>query len=335
MATCRVYLCTYRRAQLLARAVESLLKQTRRDWVCEVHNDDPDDDGPRRLVEALGDPRVVVVDHERNLGPTRTFNLVFAGAEEPYLALLEDDNWWEPTFLERMLTEMSAHPEIAVGWANMRIWEEQKDGSWRNTGRDIWESGAGPVELFEFPHPRHIGGALHSNGAMLVRSSVATRYTIPDATTFAAVEPVRERCFDYPLLFVREPLANFAVTRTTARDRDVSTWIHIQVLLASTFFRHVPLQPATVEEIWAEARRGTPTTNTLLLCALTRPDCRHLLRYARPVDLLRLARTFVGRPATMARTLRRLGREGAVEEFLDRHTAERVRVARARGFGAL
>lgn len=46
MAICRVYLCTYRRNNLLSRALNSLLAQTFKDWVCELHNDDPEDSFP-------------------------------------------------------------------------------------------------------------------------------------------------------------------------------------------------------------------------------------------------------------------------------------------------
>ena len=55
--------------------MESLLRQELRDWVCELHNDAPDDPYPRALVEEVGDPRLTIVDHEANLGPIRTFNL--------------------------------------------------------------------------------------------------------------------------------------------------------------------------------------------------------------------------------------------------------------------
>ena len=46
----RVYLPTCRRPQLLPRALTSLRAQTCPDWVCELHNDAPDDPGPARLV---------------------------------------------------------------------------------------------------------------------------------------------------------------------------------------------------------------------------------------------------------------------------------------------
>jgi hypothetical protein len=58
MALVRVYLFYYRRPQTVERALRSLLAQTMADWVCEFHNDDPSDDGPRQILDAIGDPRM-------------------------------------------------------------------------------------------------------------------------------------------------------------------------------------------------------------------------------------------------------------------------------------
>ena len=138
MAEVRIYLPTYRRPAMLARALASLRAQTFRDWVCEVHNDLPGDPEPARLVAALQDARFQVVEHPRNLGGTATFNLFFRPPEEPFYSLHEDDNLWEPAFLATMLATAAAHPSAAVYWANMRVAEELADGSLRDTGRTLW-----------------------------------------------------------------------------------------------------------------------------------------------------------------------------------------------------
>ena len=68
MARVRIYLPTYRRPALLPRALASLRAQTFTDWVCELHNDDPEDPAPGQLLAGLGDPRITLVTHKRNLG---------------------------------------------------------------------------------------------------------------------------------------------------------------------------------------------------------------------------------------------------------------------------
>ena len=79
-ARVRVHLLTYKRPKLLGRALKSLLAQTLQDWTCELHNDAPDDPSPGELCQLINDPRIHYVPHERNLGPTATFNLLFKDA---------------------------------------------------------------------------------------------------------------------------------------------------------------------------------------------------------------------------------------------------------------
>jgi len=155
------------------------------------------------------DPRFTVVTHPQNLGPTRTFNLMYlGGGSDRYLSLLEDDNWWEPDFLAAMVSAMDAHPSIQVGWSNMRIWQELSDGSWKDTDRLVWNLFDYHLpRLIDWPHPRQPRGGIHSNGAMLIRADAAARFRIPNDTPFAAIECVRERLFHYPLLFLPAPLA--------------------------------------------------------------------------------------------------------------------------------
>ena len=327
MATVRVYLCTYRRDNLLPRALNSLLAQSFRDWICEVHNDDPSNAFPRRLVESVGDPRVIAVDHERNLGTTATFNLVFQETREEFVSLLEDDNWWEPQFLEVMVDTMRAWPHVDVGWSNMHVWQEGEDGSWNDTGTDLWsgDDDSTLVELHYFPALSRIGEARHSNGAMLVRNRGLRNYVIPASTPQAAMEPFRERTFPHPLLFVQRPLANFALTRSTTRSRDMSTWVHAQLVLVASFLRNVPLDRAAMRTLWARARKAqTRSTNDLLLAALLFKGARHALGSATLGDALRLFASLIRHPSRLARTLRRIQNDRELLPFVDKWTAQRT-----------
>src|SRR5437868_6306970 len=124
----RVFVPTFRRGLLLERALESLRGQYFSDWVCEVHNDDPTDTFPEELVRRIGDCRIELRQHSVNLGATRTFNLFFCQTLEPFLSILEDDNWWAPEFLEKMIEALSSYPEVTLSWCNQKIWQELPDG---------------------------------------------------------------------------------------------------------------------------------------------------------------------------------------------------------------
>ena len=183
-ADVRVYLFTYRRNHILPRAVQSPLQQTHSNWICELHNDDPNDSFPEQLVAQIDDPRIKCVHHEKNLGAVSSFNLAFRQVSEPFISILEDDNWWEAEFLGTMLKIMDAHPQVSLSWANMWQWREGQKNSWKKEGT-IWPfDGESEITLFERPDPRGICSGLHSNGAMLLRSTTRPLLPVPETLPF-------------------------------------------------------------------------------------------------------------------------------------------------------
>jgi Glycosyl transferase family 2 len=324
MAVVRIFLPTYRRGQLLERAAESLLKQSFADWVCELHNDDPGDPGPGRLVERLGDARISLRQHSRNLGATATFNLFFLPIHEAFSSILEDDNWWEPDFLATLLETAAAHPDVTVFWANMRIWQEEPNGTWRDTGRLVqpYREGNAPRRI-AWGQTAQLGGALHSNGAALIRSRADQQFVIPPVP-LAVIEMFRERIFPHPMVFVPRPLANFSLTLQTARSPDRAEWAAMQALLAAAFLKHAHYDDSQLAALWQEARaEKPPRSTTLLLASLITPSGRRLRRPARVGDWLLLLRGALRRPAVLWRALNvRRGHQNWWD-FLDRSTAAR------------
>lgn len=322
MAVCRIYLCTYRRPQLLPRALNSLLNQTFQGWICELHNDDPDDSTPKALVEKIGDPRIILVNHPKNLGATQTFNLVFSKVKEPFVSLLEDDNWWNPDFLEKMLEAMDKHPDVEVAWSNMWMWQEQEDGSWTNLQTSTFPlSITEPYKLWHGPHKYQILGALHSQGAMLVRTNNIEDYQVPVSTPSAIIEHVRERAYNYPILFVNQELANFAVTRSTSRSRNAVEWGATQFLLAANFFRYIPVNDENLQWIWQEFRsKKIIATPTLLWSGLLYPECRYLLQKATWYDWLIFILKIFKRPIQTYQFLKLIKSFQELQNFLEKNT---------------
>jgi hypothetical protein len=332
MATVRVFLPTYRRTRLLERALASLRAQSETDWICEVHNDAPDDLAPGELVSRLGDARLEYHGHERNLGGTATFNLFFRATAEPFYAMLEDDNAWEPDFLARMIAVAGANPEATVFWCNQSIWNEETDG--RVSGTD---QTARPLEpgvtarRVNWGQPEQIFGAVHANGAALFRSRPGDDFATP-AVPIALVEAFRERLFPYPLVYMPAPLAQFTRTRQTARSKDRSEWAVVQTMLAASFLKHAHYTDSRVTALWSEARRREPPlTGTLLLATLMEPACRPLRGHARAIDWLRLARGMARRPGLLPRVMRSRRQHADWWQFLDAATATRFAVG---GFAA-
>lgn len=331
MPRVRVFLPTYRRPGLLDRAVESLRRQTCPDWVCEVHNDAPDDDGPGRLLERLKDARFTLHQHPRNLGGTAAFNLFYLATREPFFSILEDDNWWEPEFLATMLATADQHPDVTVLWANMKIWREKPDGTFADSGVCIHNNQESEVpERVSWGTPRQVMSSIHSNGAALHRSHPGLNYQIPQVP-FAAIEMFRERVFSYPLMFVRRPLANYSVTLQSERSNNRAEWAEVQTALSATFLKHACYGDSTLAELWQKARAQLPpTTSTLIMAALVEGECRSLLRHARAGDWWLLLRGIARRPQVLTRVLssRRLHPEWW--DYLDRHTRARFAESNSR-----
>lgn len=323
-ALVRVFVPTYRRARLLERALASLRAQTLTNWVCEVHNDDPSDPAPAQLIRHLNDPRIFLHQHERNLGARATFNLFYRPTSEPYYSLLEDDNWWEPQFLEIMHREMERHPAVTLGWCNQRIWEELPDGSWKDTGKFVSRPEKDESQLVEFGDPRQIMGAVHSHGSMLLRSGLGEIYETPSDWPLAAIEAFRERAMPHPLLYVSRPLAVFSRTLQTARNENRTEWGIAQTILAATFLKYCHRENGQFSKFVVNARDAwSLSVIPLFVSAFLERDCRNLLRHIRLLDWFLLFRGMVRRPAVFWHMFRCRRNHPDWWLALDRYTATR------------
>lgn len=285
-ATVKVYIPTYRRPRLLRRALASLRAQTFESWTAEVLNDDPADNAPSAIVEAMGDPRITCINHPQNLGPISVFNHCYGPGPEPFMSMLEDDNAWEPAFLSSLLAALESQPSCTLAWCNQSIDEEQAEGEVCFTGRTVHLPPPAGLAggLHHFGSAAQAFGGLHANGAMILRRPSAPVYTTP-VIPVTGVEAWRERMMPGPLLYLPEPHARFTLTRTTARAKDRTAWTRLQTALVATYIRH---RSDSIPALWKLARHTTPpSVNLMIYAALADADCRPVLREANPAELLR------------------------------------------------
>lgn len=336
MPRVRVFLLTFRRPKLLERALGSLCRQTFADWVAEVHNGDPADPLPGEIVSRAGDPRLRLVLPPARTGPVEAFNLAHVPAPEPYQSILEDDNWWEPDFLARMLATLDAHPDVELAWSNMRVWQEEAGGQWRDTGQCVWNlPAAEPPRLFDWPQLLHFSDFLYSNGSMLLRSRSAARLILPPATPVDMIEHTRERQMAFPILLVPRPLANFSLTRRTFRSQNYAGWGETQALLGASFLTAVPMTPDAERELWAYRRSLRPrATNGLFFAALLGRKFS-FLTHASTTDWRSFLAGCIRRPTVTWRILRARQRHQLLWQHLTAETRARTAEAHARGFRVL
>lgn len=104
---------TYRRTDVVVRAIRSVLSQTITDLEVIVVDDEPCH-AVARLCRDMDDPRIRYIAHEVNRGLSAARNTGIAAARAPYIAFLDDDDEWAPTKLERQLDAMRVHERDVV-----------------------------------------------------------------------------------------------------------------------------------------------------------------------------------------------------------------------------
>ncbi len=102
-----VIIPTCRRPGLLRAAVESVLTQTFEYFELIIVDDDPA--GSAKDVAALfADTRVSYTAHASNRGGSAARNTGFGRAKGRFIAFLDDDDAWDPRFLEKMMAAMDS-----------------------------------------------------------------------------------------------------------------------------------------------------------------------------------------------------------------------------------
>ena len=198
----------------------------------------------------------------------------------------------------------------------MRLWRENEDASWEDTGTTVWPAGAAPRH-FDWPVLLQAFDGLHSNGAMVFRRPDRGQGTVPQSTPFAIIEPVRERALSGRLLFVPQVLANYAMTRRSARS-------------AASFFEEVALTPEAWDELLSLCRQATPRrTSMLMLLALAGVRRREIMSRVAPADVARFAYDFTSSLRTNIRALGFRTAHARLWTWLRAETAARTSEARA------
>lgn len=312
-----VYLVTFRRHAMLRRALLSVVRQTHRDLRVRVVNDDPNDCAVQDIIEDVADDRVSLFEPLEKRGATINFNLMFSDGDADFVSLLEDDNWWEPGFLETMLAIFQSHPQAEICVGNERIWKEQVDGTWTDTGVTVWQHRN--LHIHEHKLADLCGSSLLCNSAMLVRNVEASRFRTPDTIPVDVTEHFRERLFNGEFLLNGAVLVNYAETLSTARSSQDGTWgLYQPLLIGSTFAALAPqARKRFAAGLWSSTSGTTsPRAVTLVMTGIHVREARSLLWSAPARAILRSALSLLRRPATFFRTRRRIHDQKDEFDFL-------------------
>lgn len=101
-----VIIPTCNRANLVKRALHSVLEQTFRDFEVIVV-DDASQDNTKEVVASFADERVKYIKHDKNRGGSAARNSGIKAAKGKYIAFLDDDDEWMPTKIEKQVRKFT------------------------------------------------------------------------------------------------------------------------------------------------------------------------------------------------------------------------------------
>ncbi len=176
------------RSRFVCEAIESVLAQSLRRWRLVVSEDGTGTDEVIRAVEPyLGDERVAFVTTGGPVGAARNMTQLLGVGAAPYVALLHDDDRWDPTFLADRVEFLELHPACGFVFSPVTVLDEHGAyvERWRNRVSD------GVHE------PRDLVPRLLRNN-LIPSPSVLTRRSAYEAVG-AAFEPRLRRLYDYEM----------------------------------------------------------------------------------------------------------------------------------------
>lgn len=130
-----IVLPTYRRPELIERAIATVFDQTFADWELLVIDDNGEGTSEqRRTAEVLqrnDDARVKYVVHPSNLGGGAARNTGIKRARGEFVAFIDDDDAWEPEKLEAQLSCFATvGDDVALVYCRTRVVDEVAGTTW-------------------------------------------------------------------------------------------------------------------------------------------------------------------------------------------------------------
>ena len=116
MAKVSIILPTYNGANFIAKAIESVSKQTFQDWELLVLSDGSIDH-TSSIVEqfSVADPRITFIQNENNLGIQKTLNKGISLSSGKYIARIDDDDRWiNPNKITQQVQYMELHDDYVL-----------------------------------------------------------------------------------------------------------------------------------------------------------------------------------------------------------------------------
>lgn len=121
---------TYNRRDLLERAVNTVLEQTWNSLEIIIVDDASDDDTPKLLEELTGSyNNIRAIRNETSKGAAVSRNIAIQNANGEYITGLDDDDYWRPTRIERLMEEFEEGFSAVCSYDRMVM--NEREAVWR------------------------------------------------------------------------------------------------------------------------------------------------------------------------------------------------------------
>lgn len=117
-----VVITTYNRPERFPKAIRSVLEQTNDN--IEIIIVDDFSDIKVNLSEFQSDVRLKMIRNPSNQGVSIARNRGIARASAPWTTFLDDDDHWNPRFVETMLSEIGRRPTADFAWSDVTFINE-------------------------------------------------------------------------------------------------------------------------------------------------------------------------------------------------------------------
>lgn len=249
-----VIMPTYKRSEMLDRAVESVIKQTYKNIELIIVDDNNPDSEWRnktenRVKKYSHDNRIRYICHPRNMNGSVARNTGIESANGEIITFLDDDDWYRESKIEKQVDYLIKHPEfraVYCGWNRIETFRPKLEGDLSFeilSSRNIiitntimmWREDAINCGGFDPTFKRHQEASLLLNyfrnaGKIGVISDVLVDFDISDRSNSPSNSDLFEEYTIHMLNSYMDLIEKWEQKRHGAK-RDIYSWRYIGILL--------------------------------------------------------------------------------------------------------
>ncbi|EMB21834.1 hypothetical protein HMPREF9733_02171 [Treponema denticola SP33] len=124
--TITIIIPTYNKVDFIAQTIESALNQTYSDYKILVV-DDCSSDGTDLIVKKYISDKLRYIRHEKNLGPSVTYNDGILMSDSKYVTILDNDDILLPNHLELIMQEFKKDEHLDVVFSRLAVIDENNN----------------------------------------------------------------------------------------------------------------------------------------------------------------------------------------------------------------